>query len=40
MQALKAHPFFNTIDFSGDMTKLNIRELLDETEPAELKQGR
>ena len=40
MSALKAHPFFSTIDFNSDMTKLNIRELLDETAPAELNQGR
>ena len=40
MAALKAHPFFATIDFSGDLTSLGIQELLDETEPLELKQGR
>jgi len=32
-----AHPFFSTIDFSGDLTNLGVKELLDETESEELK---
>jgi hypothetical protein len=33
MQALKAHPFFKGINFSGDMRKLGIRRVARETEP-------
>ena len=40
MNALMAHPFFGTIDFNGDMAQLGIKELLDETEPLELKNRR
>lgn len=40
MTALKSHPFFAGINFGGDMTNLGIKELLDETEPEELAQGR
>ena len=40
MKSLMAHPFFSTIDFNGDMTKLGIEDILDETEPIELKQRR
>ena len=38
MTALKSHPFFATINFNGDMTKLGIKELLKETEPEEGRQ--
>ena len=40
MEALKKHPFFATIDWYGDMTQLGIKELLEQTMPPELKQGR
>ena len=42
MTALKNHSFFRNhgIDFNGDMANLGVRELLNETEPQELKEAR
>jgi len=40
MEALKAHPFFDGINFTGDMTKLGIRKTIRETEPVEIRQRR
>ena len=33
--ALMDHPFFEDIDFNADLTKLGLRELLGETDPAQ-----
>ena len=40
MEALKNHPFFQGINFNGDMTKLGIRKVIRETEPMEIRQRR
>ena len=37
MDNLKNHPFFNGINFNGDMTKLGIRKVVRETEPMEIR---
>ena len=37
MNALMAHPFFGTIDFNSNIADLGIKELLDETEPPEVR---
>ena len=37
MENLKTHPFFQGIDWNGDMTKLGIRKVVRETEPMELR---
>jgi len=37
MEALKGHPFFQSIDFNSDMTKLGIRKVVRETEPMEIR---
>ena len=36
MDALMAHPFFKGIDFKSDLTKLGIRQMLEESELKEL----
>lgn len=40
MQALKAHPFFEGINFQGDMRKLGMRRVARETEPMWLRKLR
>lgn len=40
MENLKTHPFFQGINWNGDMTKLGIRKVVRETEPMELRQRR
>jgi hypothetical protein len=37
MQALKAHPFFEGIDFSVKLINMNAKELARESEPASSK---
>lgn len=40
MAALKTHPFFQNLNFNGDMTKLGNRKVVRETEPMEIRQRR
>ena len=38
--ALKNHPFFQGINFNGDMSKIGMRKTIRETEPLEIRQRR
>ena len=40
MEALKSHPFFEGINWNGDMTKMGLRKVVRETEPMEIRQRR
>lgn len=37
MNKIKQHPFFEGINWGGDMTKMGMRKIVRETEPVELR---